>query len=632
MRLRAGDRVDHYTLVKPLGEGGQGAVWKVIDPRQGGVVRALKLVRLEDAGRQSFDRARREAKILASAKHPALVACHGFFEDLHAGLVGLVMDFVRGRPLAVAASDGQLDGERALAALEQIASALAYVHGAGLVHRDLKPDNVLLADSFWSDPRRPGAVKLLDFGIAASAGNPRPLTSLGAVVGTIPYMAPELVDPATWGRAEGPSRDLFAFGVMAWEVLFRSHPTGLASSATLVDYARAYKAAQAGRIVWPPRGLAGPWGAAVEASLALSPLQRPANGAALLEILRTGAAPANPEAAAVLAAAGTLSPLLSAPTLPHQVATSPMTSPPVPAVAVTQPENVTPSRAAPVSATQPAKMTPPRAAPVPARQQAKMTPPPIASVIITPPQNLSPPPAPPAHGSSPAGRRAGWRLATLALMISVIGVATAWIAGGGIERLFSLVASREEPMAGSIPPPSPPSTASVTLPSTVLEPPQVPAASSPEIEACCSWNQVCKGPTKLRCPRCTGAPPPLPRATRWWLRLSSVIGPGNQDLTRSRPSSNVCMRIGDPPVCAPFFKIGSPSGDEVNRLAVTTEDVEDMRIQFSIDGGAYLPGRVRSPPVLVSALCGGLYVHIDDPERGAIKLAVYLDPRTSEGP
>ncbi|WP_437323016.1 protein kinase domain-containing protein [Sorangium sp. So ce381] len=623
MRLRAGDRVDHYTLVKPLGEGGQGAVWKVIDPREGGVVRALKLVRLEEAGRQSFDRARREAKILASAKHPALVACHGFFEDMHAGLVGLVMDFVRGRSLGVAASDGQLDGQRALAALEQVASALAYVHGAGLVHRDLKPDNVLLADSFWSDPRRPGAVKLLDFGIAASAGNPRPLTSLGAVVGTIPYMAPELVDPATWGRAEGPSRDLFAFGIMAWEVLFHNHPTGLASSATLVDYARAYKAAQAGRIVWPPRGLAGPWGAAVEASLALSPLQRPANGAALLEILRTSAAHADPEAAGVPAAAGPLSPLLSAPTLPHQVATTPMTSPPVPAVAITQPEKVTPPRGAPVPA---------RGAPVPATQPAKMTPPPIASVIITQPQDIFPSPAPPAHGLSPAGRRSGRRLATLAVVISVIGAATAWIAGGGTELLVSLVASREEPMAGSIPPLSPPSAASVTLPSTAPEPPQVPAASTPEIEACCSSHMVCKGPTKLRCPRCTGAAPPLPRAALWWLRLSSVFGPDAQDMTRSRPYSEVCMRIGDPPVCAPFFKIGSRNGDEVNRLAVTTEDVEDMRIQFSIDGSAYLPGRVKSPPVLVSALCGGLYVYIDGPDRDDIKLAVYLDPRTSEGP
>jgi eukaryotic-like serine/threonine-protein kinase len=160
----------------------------------------------------------------------------------------------------------------------------------------------------------------------------------------------------------------------------------------------------------------------------------------------------------------------------------------------------------------------------------------------------------------------------------------------------------------------------------------VPAASTPEIEACCSSQMVCKGPTKLRCPRCTGAAPPLPRAALWWLRLSSVFGPDTQDMTRSRPHSTVCMRIGDPPVCAPFFKIGSRNGDEVNRLAVTTEDVEDMRIQFSIDGGAYLPGRVKSPPVLVSALCGGLYMYIDDPERDDIKLAVYLDPRTSEGP
>ncbi|KYF65105.1 serine/threonine-protein kinase [Sorangium cellulosum] len=594
MQLRPGDRIDHYTLVRPLGEGGQGSVWKVIDPREGGVVRALKLVRLEVAGRQSFDRARREAKILASAKHPALVACHGFFEDLHAGLVGLVMDFVRGRSLAAAASDGHLDGERALAALEQVVSALAYVHGAGLVHRDLKPDNVLLADSFWSDARRPGAVKLVDFGIAASAGNPRPLTSLGAVVGTVPYMAPELVDPSTWGRAEGPSRDLFAFGVMAWEVLFRSHPTGLAPSATLVDYARAYKAAQVGRIAWPPQGLAGRWGAAVGACLALSPLHRPANGAALLEMLRTGAAPLVPMAAQ------TPSAVVSAPTLPHRVSTMPMTSPPAPSppVAVTQPANV-----------------------------ASL---PAATVPVTQPERASSQPVPPAHISTPARRPGGRRLSALALAVSTTGAATALIASGQIEPLVSAFAPRGEPMPQSPLPPASASTAPAPLPASASVPLQPPVASSPEIDACCSSRLACKGPTKFRCPRCDGKAPPLPRSRSWWLRLSSVIGPDNQDMTRSHRSSEVCMRVADRAVCAPFFKIGSPNGDEDDRLPVTTEDVEEMRIQFSIDGGAYLPGRVNNPPVLVSALCGGLYVYVDDPERDTVRLSVYLDPRTAE--
>ncbi|WP_437661629.1 protein kinase domain-containing protein [Sorangium sp. So ce1182] len=610
MLLRPGDRIDHYTLVKPLGEGGQGSVWKVIDPREGGVVRALKLVRLEDAGRQRFDRARREAKILASARHPALVVCHAFFEDLHAGLVGLVMDFVRGRSLADAAAEEHLDGERALAALEQVALALAYVHGAGLVHRDLKPDNVLLADSFWSNPRRPGAVKLVDFGIAASAGNPRPLTSLGAVVGTIPYMAPELVDPATWGRAEGPSRDLFAFGVTAWEVLFRRHPTGLAPSATMVDYARAYKAAQVGRIAWPPRGLAGPWGAAVGASLALSPLHRPANGAALLEILRTGAAPSMP------AAAETPSRVLSAPTSPHRVSTMPMKPPPALPVAVTQPADMVLPPALPVAVTQPA-------------DKASL---PAAIVAVPQPEKTSPP-VPFEHVSPPAGRRGTWRLSALALAASMTGTAAALIASGWIGPLVSAFTFQDEPMARSLLPPAPASNAPAPLPASAPVPLQPPAASSPEIEACCALRMTCTGPTKFRCPRCAGKAPPLPRGGTWWLRLSSVIDPdSNQDLTTSRRSSTVCMRIGDRTACAPFLKIGSPNGDEDDRLPVTTEDIEDMRIQFSIDDGAYLPGRVKNPPVLVSALCGGLYVHVDDPAGDKLRLSVYLDARTGEVP
>ncbi|WP_437302710.1 protein kinase domain-containing protein [Sorangium sp. So ce388] len=642
MLLRPGDRIDHYTLVKPLGEGGQGSVWKVIDPREGGVVRALKLVRLEDAGRQRFDRARREAKILASARHPALVVCHAFFEDLHAGLAGLVMDFVRGRSLADAAAEELLDGERALVALEQVASALAYVHGAGLVHRDLKPDNVLLADSFWSNPRRPGAVKLVDFGIAASAGNPRPLTSLGAVVGTIPYMAPELVDPATWRRAEGPSRDLFAFGVMAWEVLFRGHPTGLGPSATLVDYARAYKAAQVGRIAWPPRGLAGPWGAAVGASLALSPLRRPANGAALLEILRTGAAPSMP------AAAETPSGVLSAPTSPHRVSTMPMKPPPAQPVAVTQPASMAVPPAQPVAVTQPASMAVPPAQPVAVTQPASMAVPPVQPVAVTQPADRASlpaaivavpqpektsPPVPSEHVSPPAGRRGAWKLSALALAASMTGTAVALIASGWIGPLVSAITSQDEPMARGLLPPAPASSTPAPLPASAPVPLLPSAASSLEIEACCASRMTCTGPTKFRCPRCTGKAPPLPRGGTWWLRLSSVIDPGtNQDMTTSRRSSTVCMRVGDRTACAPFLKIGSPRGDEDDRLPVTTEDIEDMRIQFSIDDGAYLPGRVNRPPVLVSALCGGLYVHVDDPVGGNLRLSVYLDARTGEVP
>jgi serine/threonine-protein kinase len=288
MHHRAGDQVNHYTLLEPLGEGGQGSVWKVLDPRGGGVERALKIVSLSETGPSAFDRARREARILAGASHPALVTCHGFFEERD-GIVGLLMDLVPGRSLADALEARRLDRNQGLAVLGHLADALAYVHGAGLVHRDLKPENILLTDDFWTDAMRAGSVKLVDFGIAASADNATQLTRTGTVIGTLPYLAPELIDPATWGRTEGPARDIFAFGVLACRLLLGRHPTGLGFDASMIDYARAYTAAQAGRLAWPPPGIEGRWGAIVGACLALRSGARPATGAALLDMLHAAA-------------------------------------------------------------------------------------------------------------------------------------------------------------------------------------------------------------------------------------------------------------------------------------------------------------------------------------------------------
>ena len=287
MQLRSGDQINHYTLLEPLGAGGQGSVWKVLDPRGGGVVRALKIVSLADAPSSAFDRARREAKILTGASHPALVVCHGLFEERD-GTVGLLMDLVPGRTLAAAIEDRHLDPAQSLAVLGHLADALAYVHSAGLVHRDIKPENVLLTDAFWEDPSSPATVKLVDFGIAISSDNDAQLTRPGSVIGTICYLAPEIVDPATWGRVAGAPRDVFAFGVLACRLLLGRHPTGLGFNADLIDYARAYKAAQVGRIPWPPSGIDGIWGAVVSACLALRPSDRLTDGAALLEMLLTG--------------------------------------------------------------------------------------------------------------------------------------------------------------------------------------------------------------------------------------------------------------------------------------------------------------------------------------------------------
>jgi serine/threonine-protein kinase len=243
------------------------------------------------------------------------------------------MDLVAGRSLADAIDAGRLDRSRLFAVLAQVAGALAYVHGAGLVHRDLKPENILLADGFWENPNAPGTVKLVDFGIAASAKNTTNLTTPGMIVGTLPYLAPELLDPASWGRNQGPARDVFAFGVMASRLLLGKHPTGLGFDATPIDYARAYKAAEAGRIAWPPNGLEGSWGAVVRACLALRSVDRPADGAAMLDVLRTGVPPRRSRSSWTD---------LSGPTSPHR-APLPSTEPmPAPTVGMTAPMSLPP--------------------------------------------------------------------------------------------------------------------------------------------------------------------------------------------------------------------------------------------------------------------------------------------------
>ncbi|MDI1476355.1 serine/threonine protein kinase [Polyangium sp. y55x31] len=292
MELRPGDRIDRYTLIRPLGEGGQGAVWQVVDPLDRGATRALKLVRLAEAGQAAFARARREAKILAALAHPGLCACHALFEDLDKGLVGVVLDLVQGAPLDEAMQDRRMSKGHKFAALVQVAEVLAHVHAGGLAHRDLKPANVLVTDAFWERPDQPGAVKLIDFGIAVPIGNPQRLTSVGGVIGTVRYLAPELFEPKHGAAAEEScARDMFAFGVIAWELLFGSHPAGLGHSASFEAMAQRYAEIKAGRRAWPSPRLSGAWAAAITTCLSLRQEDRPENGAALVTVLRTGRLP-----------------------------------------------------------------------------------------------------------------------------------------------------------------------------------------------------------------------------------------------------------------------------------------------------------------------------------------------------
>ncbi len=95
MEISAGARIDRYLLVEPLGEGGQGSVWKAVDALDASRVVALKLVSIAQTKPTHLERVRREARALAKLEHPSLVRCHGLFEDFKASVLGLVLAFGR---------------------------------------------------------------------------------------------------------------------------------------------------------------------------------------------------------------------------------------------------------------------------------------------------------------------------------------------------------------------------------------------------------------------------------------------------------------------------------------------------------------------------------------------------------
>ena len=253
MPLKAGTSIDRYTLVAPLGEGGQGEVWLASDPLDGGGSRALKLIELRLARGTELERVRQEARLLAKLRHPSLCRCYGLFEDLNHGVLGFAMDYADGKPLTDVLDDTRLTRSLREHVILHVARALAHVHAAGAVHRDVKPSNVVVEDRFFQDPEDPSHVKLVDFGVAALDGVWRRLTAIGHAVGTPPYMAPEQLDPTYWGADNaGPQADLFAFGILCWRLFIGGHPTRLDAEDGVGAYLMAYrKADQDG--TWPPR-------------------------------------------------------------------------------------------------------------------------------------------------------------------------------------------------------------------------------------------------------------------------------------------------------------------------------------------------------------------------------------------
>jgi len=194
-----------YLLEDRLGAGGMGTVYRAVH-RELCQTRAIKVLQTGSANDPSFlERFRREARLAAGLRHPNIVTIYDFGEQ--DGEYYVAMEYLAGRPLNdVLRSSGPLPPDRAIGMLEQLADALDYAHAQGLVHRDVKPANVMVEPN--------GHLTLLDFGISRAVDGTR-MTRTGLIMGTIAYMAPELLTTGV----DGPSVDQYALGVVAYEML-----------------------------------------------------------------------------------------------------------------------------------------------------------------------------------------------------------------------------------------------------------------------------------------------------------------------------------------------------------------------------------------------------------------------------
>jgi Protein kinase domain len=196
-----------YRPLRPLGSGGSGSVWLVRDERSARDV-ALKVVPREG---KAGSRAEREVEAAARLRHPRCLRALALERDERH--VYVAYEYIPGRTLRQALGHGELDDAAAVEAAAQVLEALAHAHGKGIVHRDVKPANVMLEETEGI------SVRVLDFGLAQFE-EADTLTAAGDVPGTLAYIAPERLA----GRDATGAADVWSVGVFLWEALAGSHP------------------------------------------------------------------------------------------------------------------------------------------------------------------------------------------------------------------------------------------------------------------------------------------------------------------------------------------------------------------------------------------------------------------------
>jgi serine/threonine protein kinase len=202
-------RLASYTLLEPIGHGGMAVVYRA---RQDSLDRTVAVKILSEnlaASTEFMERFRREARTAASMRHPNVITVHDFGED-DRGVPYLVLEYIGGPTLADL-MDAGLDDQRIPDLLDQIAAGLDYAHARGVIHRDIKPGNVLMTED--------GRAVLADFGLAWLLEGAH-LTLTGGVIGTPEYMSPEQAA----GSPIDHRSDVYALGVVLYEMLVGDRP------------------------------------------------------------------------------------------------------------------------------------------------------------------------------------------------------------------------------------------------------------------------------------------------------------------------------------------------------------------------------------------------------------------------
>ena len=253
-----GNTVQKYRIVRELGSGAMGAVYEAVDTLTERPV-AMKVLRAELARQpELIERFRSEAVTLARLNHPNIALLYDFF--LEGGDYYMAMEFVRGKTLEkMIQQERCLDANLSGSIMRQTLDGLGHAHSMGVLHRDIKPGNILVTDDM--------RVKVADFGIARVLGSSR-MTRTGRIIGTLEYISPERIQ----GDEADPRSDLYAAGVVLYEMLTGRLPFAGGTDFELIKAHMEQQPPPVGQVVGSPS--TENWDAIVAKAMAKSPAER----------------------------------------------------------------------------------------------------------------------------------------------------------------------------------------------------------------------------------------------------------------------------------------------------------------------------------------------------------------------